>query len=93
MRGNFFYNRLGQCIVKIRERKQLSQEQVAFRCDVDRTYISRIEKGHANPTIKILQKLASALQVKLHTLLKNLCLLLVTFSIWGQLIEILEQMT
>ncbi|MBI5127194.1 helix-turn-helix transcriptional regulator [Candidatus Roizmanbacteria bacterium] len=72
MRGNFFYDRLGQCIFKIREKKQLSQEQVAFRCDVDRTYISRIEKGHANPTVKILQKIATALKVRLWRLLKNL---------------------
>ena len=77
MRGNFFYNRLGQCIVKTRNKKQLSQEQVAFRCGVDRTYISRIEKGHANPTIKILEKLANALRVKIHVLLKNLCLLII----------------
>ncbi|MFH0979522.1 MAG: helix-turn-helix transcriptional regulator [Candidatus Roizmanbacteria bacterium] len=72
MRGNFFYNRLGRCLFKIREKKHLSQENVALICDVDRTYISRIEKGRANPTIKTLQKIANALRIKLWKLLKNL---------------------
>ena len=81
MRGNFFYDRLGQCICRTRAKKQLSQEQVAFRCDVDRTYISRIEQGHANPTIKILQKIATVLRVKLHQLLRNLCLVFFVASL------------
>ncbi|PIQ72663.1 transcriptional regulator [Candidatus Roizmanbacteria bacterium CG_4_10_14_0_2_um_filter_36_35] len=72
MRGNFFYDRLGRCLFKIREKKRLSQENVALLCDVDRTYISRIEKGKANPTIKTLRKIANALRVKLWRLLKNL---------------------
>lgn len=71
MRGNFFYDRLGHCIVKTREKKRISQEQLSFRCGVDRTYISRIEKGHANPTIRIIEKIANALRVRLHILLRN----------------------
>lgn len=72
MRGNFFYDRLGRCLFKVREKKKMSQEQVAFLCDVDRTYISRIEKGRANPTIRILHKIADALRVRLWKLLRNL---------------------
>lgn len=71
MRGNFFYDRLGNCIVKIREKKHISQEQLAFKSGIDRTYISRIEQGRANPTIRIVEKIATALKVKLHILLKN----------------------
>jgi len=79
MRGNFFYDRLGNCIVKIREKKRISQEQLAFRCGVDRTYISRIEQGHANPTIRIIEKIANALRVRLHILLRN-CIFLFIIS-------------
>lgn len=72
VRGNFFYHRLGHCLCKLRERKKLSQENVALLCEVDRTYISRIEKGRANPTIKTLRKISNALKIKLWRLLKNL---------------------
>jgi transcriptional regulator with XRE-family HTH domain len=72
MRGNFFYDRLGRCLSKAREQRRLSQENVALLCEIDRTYISRIEKGRANPTVKTLRKIANALKIKLWRLLKNL---------------------
>lgn len=72
MRGNFFYGRLGRLVSRYREKRNLSQESVAFICEVDRTYISRIEKGKANPTIKTLWKISSALKIKLWQLLRDL---------------------
>lgn len=72
MRGNFFYSRLGRLVSRYREKKNLSQESVAFICEVDRTYISRIEKGKANPTIKTLWKISLALKIKLWQLLRDL---------------------
>lgn len=82
MRGNFFYDRLGNSIVKTRGKKNISQEQLAFRSGVDRTYISRIEKGHANPTIKTIEKIACALKVKLHVLLRNCSIFLFIIKKW-----------
>ncbi|MBI3366362.1 helix-turn-helix transcriptional regulator [Candidatus Roizmanbacteria bacterium] len=69
MRGNFFYQRLGERIIIARNKKKLSQEQVALLSDVDRTYLARIEEGKANPSIKILSKIARILRIRLNQLL------------------------
>ena len=48
---------------------QFTQEQLAERADLDRTYISGLERGVRNPTITIVAQLASALNVNPTTLL------------------------
>ncbi|MEV8174958.1 helix-turn-helix transcriptional regulator [Microbacterium sp. NPDC079176] len=40
-----------------------SQEDFAHRANLDRTYVSGIERGTRNPTLDIIQKLAWALDV------------------------------
>ncbi|MCX7881198.1 MAG: helix-turn-helix domain-containing protein [Patescibacteria group bacterium] len=69
MKGNFFYQRLGKKIHFERIKRKLSQEQLAFLSDTDRTYIVRIENGKANPTVKALYKIARALHIKISQLL------------------------
>lgn len=71
MRGNYFYRRLGERIISERNRKKLSQEQVALLSDVDRTYLARIEEGKANPSIKVLNKISKILKIRLTELLKG----------------------
>jgi transcriptional regulator with XRE-family HTH domain len=71
MRGNFFYKRLGERIVKARKKRQLSQEQLALLSDMDRTYLARVEEGKANPSIKVLNKLSRVLKIRLFYLLKG----------------------
>jgi len=71
MRGNFFYKRIGEKIITARKNHNLSQETLATLSDLDRTYISRIEKGKANPTIKSLNKIAQALKTKVSDLLEG----------------------
>jgi len=68
MRGNFYYKRLGEHIISAREKKKLSQEQLALLSDIDRTYLARIEEGKANPSLKILHKISMILRVKLQKL-------------------------
>lgn len=49
---------------RVRERRQalgLSQEAYALSCDLDRTYVSGIERGVRNPTLQVLQILARGL--------------------------------
>lgn len=55
----------GAAIRRHRELVRLSQEDLADRADLDRTYVSGIERGKRNPTLKILQQLADALGVDL----------------------------
>ena len=71
MRGNFFYQRLGNKILKIRHKRKLSQEQLALLSDIDRTYLARMEEGKANPTIKVLNKLSRVLKTRLSILLRG----------------------
>lgn len=70
-RGNFFYHRLGKKICRLRESKMLSQEQLALLSAIDRTYLARIEEGKANPSVKVLQKLARILGIRISGLLRG----------------------
>jgi len=56
--------RLGSNVKRLRLAMGLSQEEFAHRADVHRTYVSDIELGKRNPTIEIVEQLASALDVK-----------------------------
>ena len=52
----------------IREERNLSQEDLALLCGIDRTYIGRIERLERKPTIVILEKIANGLGIKLKEL-------------------------
>lgn len=56
----------------IREAKGLSQEELAELAGLHRTYVGSVERGERNPTLLILLKLASALEVPLSTLVEGL---------------------
>ncbi len=62
-------NSIGQRIRELRTKSDLSQEKLAFTCDLDRTYIGSVERGERNVSIINLQKIATALNVELHELL------------------------
>jgi transcriptional regulator with XRE-family HTH domain len=51
----------GQAVRQHRELIRLSQEELADRAGMDRTYVSGIERGRRNPTLKVMQMLADAL--------------------------------
>lgn len=51
--------------VSLRKAKKLSQEDIAILTGIARPNISRIEKGKYDPTLEVLTKLASALNMKL----------------------------
>ena len=53
-----------------RRRQGLSQEELAYRADIDRTYVSALERGVYGATIDVLEKLARALDVQPWELLK-----------------------
>ncbi len=45
------------------------QEELALLCDIDRTYIGRIERLERKPNIVVLDKIAKGLNIKLKELL------------------------
>lgn len=60
---------LGLRIKQLRAEHQLTQEDLADRCGLFRTYMSRIESGLANPTLTVLHTLAAGLEIPIVELL------------------------
>jgi transcriptional regulator with XRE-family HTH domain len=53
----------GQVLRTLRREAGLSQEQLAFAADIERNFVSLIERGVNQPTIRVIFKLASALEI------------------------------
>lgn len=64
MRGNKVPSAFGQVLREQREKQEMSQEALALKADVDRTFVSQIERGIRQPTLTTLFKLAKALEVQ-----------------------------
>jgi len=61
----------GRNVSRLRNDAGLSQEKLAEKADLDRTYLSGIERGVRNPGIKVVIRLARALDVTLDHLCKG----------------------
>lgn len=59
---------LGQNIAKYRKEKKLSQEKLAELVDLSREYITRVEKGQKNISLKKLFAIADALGIEFNKL-------------------------
>ena len=58
--------------IKVREyrkKKGLSQEELAFKADLHRTYIGMIERAEKNITLLNIEKIANALEVNINELM------------------------
>ena len=53
----------GPVLRKLRENAALSQEQLAFRSGLHRTYISLLERGIKSPTLQAIVKISGALEI------------------------------
>lgn len=54
----------GEVICELRRGAGLSQEALADKAGVHRTYVSQLERGLKSPTLAVLMKLAAALEVR-----------------------------
>jgi len=59
LRGVLAYN-----IRRLRFERKVSQEELAFRCELDRTYISAVERCIWNVSLSNIEKIAQALGVE-----------------------------
>ena len=59
-------------LLEPRTEKGISQERLAEYCDLDRTYISLLERGQWQPTITTVFKIAQALEIKASVLISIL---------------------
>jgi transcriptional regulator with XRE-family HTH domain len=70
-RKDSFLRSLGARLRQCREEQQWTQEQLAERAELDRSYIAGIEAGLRNPSIKAMMKIARGLGVTLSDLLRT----------------------
>ena len=59
---------LAKNLKRLRSERGLSQERLALESNVDRTYVSKIERGIGNPSLEVLVRLAGRLEVKVFDL-------------------------
>jgi len=64
-----FTKKLAKRIKEAREDKKLSQEELAHRAGLYRTYIGHIENARYSPSAYVVYKIAKALNIKLSDLL------------------------
>ena len=57
-------------IKRIRKEQGISQEKLALKADIDRSYMSELERCLANPSIEALSKIGNALEVSPSELLQ-----------------------
>lgn len=62
---------LAQNLKEARLRAGVSQEALALAADVDRTYVSQIERAVSNPSVSVIVKLATALAIDIEELVKS----------------------
>lgn len=63
--------KLAESIKAARAKTGLSQEALALAAEVDRTYVSQLERGIANPSLLILCRIATVLDVPVASLLAD----------------------
>ncbi len=63
--------RFGQRLREIRQERGLSQEELAFKAGVHRTYVSSAERGQRNVGLINVERLARALDIHIGELFTN----------------------
>jgi transcriptional regulator with XRE-family HTH domain len=63
---------IGRLLREARAAAGLSQEELAFRAEIDRTYPSRLELGLRQPTIDVFLRLCRGMQVEPHLLMRKI---------------------
>ncbi|WZE72734.1 helix-turn-helix domain-containing protein [Macrococcus sp. CCM 2573] len=63
--------KIGNNITQLRKSKGWTQEELAFECQLHRTYIGSVERGERNIAILNLFKIANALEVEVKEIIKQ----------------------
>ncbi|MDQ6757058.1 MAG: helix-turn-helix transcriptional regulator [Bacteroidota bacterium] len=63
--------KIGQRIKKLREKEEMSQKDLAYAADLDRSYIASIENGQRNVSIINIEKIATALNTSIKEFFKS----------------------
>ena len=63
---------LGMRIRYLRKKAGMSQLDLSLEAEVNKNYISDLERGQRNPSLLVLERIANALQIDLSTLFKGI---------------------
>jgi transcriptional regulator with XRE-family HTH domain len=63
---------IGKTLNKLRKQKDLSQEELGFRSNLDRTFISMLERNVRGAGLRTIFRLAKALEMKPHEIVKEI---------------------
>jgi len=63
--------KFGERVREIRKEKGLSQEELAHKADLHRTYIGMIERAEKNITLLNIEKIANALVIRINDLFND----------------------
>jgi len=62
---------IGLRIKELRKKEGISQQELSFRSDLDRTYITQVENGKRNISIVNIGKIANALNISIKELFND----------------------
>lgn len=62
----------GKRIQFLRKMRKMSQEDLAFECNINKNYLSDLERGTRNPTLKIIEKLCIGFNISFEELFRGL---------------------
>ena len=63
---------LGMRVRYLRKQRKMSIEDLAFECDINRNYLSDLERGTRNPTLEIISRISVGLRIPLEELFKGI---------------------
>jgi transcriptional regulator with XRE-family HTH domain len=63
--------KFGEKVREIRLSQRISQEELAFRADIHRTYMSSVELGKRNVSLQNIEAIANGLKVPIEELFKK----------------------
>ena len=56
---------IGERIASLRKAKKLSQQKFSYEADIERSYLTHVEKGRKNISIETLLKITNALKISI----------------------------
>lgn len=71
MKKEKLLKQFGLRLKDLRLEKAITQENLANRCDLDRTYISGLERGLRNPSLTCIFRVANGLNIQVEALVRE----------------------
>ena len=57
--------KFGKRVIELRKTKGITQEELAYRCDIQRSYMGVIERGEKSVTLNTIEKIATGLEISI----------------------------